>query len=175
MAQTAGRSPATAATAAQIKKIHALKGALALDDDTYRAMLADAFGVGSSKQLDLWQAGQLIEIVEKAAVANGWQPRKAQPKKYSDLSDRCGGMASAEQLRLIEVKWNAVSRAETTDDRRKALRSFVTRIAKVSDLRFLTAECAGKVINALKTMEKKTAAAAEPKKSKSPLPKTAGN
>jgi hypothetical protein len=58
-------------------------------------------------------------------------------------------MATAEQLALIEELWERISRSP---DKPKALRTFLLARFKVSDLRFLEAETAGKVINAMKAM-----------------------
>ena len=61
------------ASASQIKKIHALKSVLGLDEDLYREMLS-GFSVQSSKRLTVIQAGSLIETLEAEAVArNVWQ------------------------------------------------------------------------------------------------------
>jgi hypothetical protein len=47
-----------------------------------------------------------------------------------------------------------VSRIEDPKDRRKGLRSFLERVVKISDLRFLDQDGAGKIINALSAMQK---------------------
>lgn len=153
-------------TSGQIRKIHALKGALALDDDVYREVLAVGFGVRSSKELSLHQAKGLIEHLESKAVAAGmWERRGEKPsctpkycsgqgKKYDDLGQRNGDMATPKQLRLIDALWSEASRAETAEERKKALRHFITRIAKISDIRFLDMAGAQKVINGLNAMTK---------------------
>ncbi|MBK5274592.1 MAG: regulatory protein GemA [Desulfuromonadales bacterium] len=154
----------TIITAAQIKKIHVLKGSLALDNDTYRAMLAEQFRVASSKELSSIQATAFITDLEQKAVAAGlWEKRNTFPakgtrrnqvKKFEDLEARRGNMASPAQLRKIEAQWSDVTRAETPETRKKALRHFLERVAKISDLRFLDAAGAGKVINALTVMQR---------------------
>lgn len=149
-ANTQSKAPITAA---QIKKIHALKTALGFDDGLYRFILSNSFGVTSSKDLNSIQAGGLIEIMEAKAVECGsWERSGDKPKKFSALASRCN-MASPEQLRKIEAQWAEVSRVPP-EEREKALRRFVYRIAKVSALRFLDQEGAGKVINALTAMQK---------------------
>jgi hypothetical protein len=152
-------------TAAQIKKVHTLKSVLAMSDDDYRAMIKNGFGVESSKHLDLRQAAQLIGILEDKAVAAGvWEKRgwnrttriskgHAAAKVSTTLGER-GGMATPPQLRKIEAMWSEVSRA-TPEYRARALRQFVSRIAHVSDLRFLDSAGAGAVINALKKMKER--------------------
>lgn len=69
------------ATISQIRKIHALKNVIGLEDDLYREMLIP-FNVNSSKDLNYEQAIILTDILEEKAVAlNRW---KKYPKKYED-------------------------------------------------------------------------------------------
>ena len=144
-------------TANQCRKIHALKNALALSDDEYRAMLHGLYGVVSSTELSLKAAGHFIEELEGIAVNSGVWRRKEQKKgRYDELSGTRPGMATPAQLRKIESQWAEVSRADP-DERRKALRHFLERIAKISDLRFLCRDGATKVINALSAMQKQQA------------------
>lgn len=146
---------AYAITASQIKKIHTVKGALCLDDDTYRAILTERFGVASSKELTRLQASDLIDELERQAIAcSKWVKRTPSPKKFVELEGRYG-MASPAQLRKIEAMWNDVSRMEEPDAKRKALRHFVERITRVSDLRFLNMDGACRVICALEAMKKR--------------------
>ncbi len=57
----------------QIKMIHTLKGALQLDDDTYRAILS-GYKVTSSKELTAFTAGKLTEdLTAKATAAGVWK------------------------------------------------------------------------------------------------------
>lgn len=136
----------------QIKAIHALKNAAGIDDDTYRAMLRDFGGVESSTALTLRQAEALIDELKRKVGQEPW--RKLKGKRHGDMDGR-PGMATAKQLRLIEATWDEVSRATNQEQRAKALRAFVGRVAKVSDLRFLDRQGAGKVINALEAMTRK--------------------
>lgn len=78
------------------------------------------------------------------------------PKKFADLDDR-PGMASSAQLRKIEAQWQDISIIPDDDARGRALRKFIHRITGCMGLRFLTAEDAGKVLNAMKAMEQREA------------------
>ena len=72
------------ATPGQIKKIHALKGALKLDDDTYRQILGGS-GVKSSKDraFTILIADELIDDLERKAIAAGvWEKRKPAQKAF---------------------------------------------------------------------------------------------
>ena len=152
-------------TAGQIKKIHALKNALGMDDELYRQTLHNYYQAKSSKELNQQQAGELIEVMEATAVQGGvWTRREEKLTRTASLGER-PGMASPGQLKKIQAQWNDVSRVEQPEERAKALRHFIERIAKVSDLRFLDATGAGKVLNALKAMQAQKSAA-KPKRTK---------
>jgi len=77
-------------------------------------------------------------------VSRGFRlrPRSDRRERFRELAGR-PGMASAEQLRMIEAIW------EDLGFRPSGLRRFVFRVAKVSDLRFLTSGDATAVIRAL--------------------------
>lgn len=54
-----------------LAKIHIAKKELALDDDTYRAMLMGVTGKSSAKELTALQAGKVLEHMK----ARGWTPK----------------------------------------------------------------------------------------------------
>lgn len=134
--------PKPSITAGQIKKIHVLKARLGLDDDVYRERLRALFGVESSTNLSLDQAATFIQ----GLIGHG-----ADSEKRSGQRAR-NGYASPAQIAFIESLWAQISRARP-DRQKKALRSFVARQAKVSDLRFLRDKDASKIICALKAMQ----------------------
>jgi len=149
--ETMGKERTTfGVTPAQIKKLHALKTALDLDDAAYRAALATC-GVETSKALSFSGAAELIDDFEKKAVSAGLWEKRHRPATES----RREGFASPAQLALIEKLWSEVSNAS---DKKTSLRHFVTRQAKVSDPRFLRDCDVSKVICGLKGMlaQKKT-------------------
>jgi len=136
-------------TPAQNKKIHALKNALGLDDAVYREILA-GFGVSTSRALTFSGGEELIERLERDALEIGaW--RKIPSKKIG--TGYREGFATPKQLDMIAALWAEVSTAPA-DKREAALRKFVTRQAKVTDLRFLRAGDASRVICALKAMNR---------------------
>jgi hypothetical protein len=147
----------TPITGAQIKKIHTLKNVLAMADDLYRLSLQGLYGVTSSKELNQIQAADLIDFLETKATELGvWECTIGPRKRLNGLGKR-RGMASPGQLQKIEAQWQRVSRVEQPEERAKALRHLVERISKVSDLRFLDTVGAGKVLNALKAMQREKA------------------
>ena len=120
---TTAKKSAVGPTPGQIKKLHALKRALAFDDATYRAVL-ERFGAASSKELSDRQMPQCLEFLEAQAVEAGvWQARGSAP-----APKRRPGAATDAQLRLVVVLWRQVSRQTTDADRRTALDAFVRRI-----------------------------------------------
>ncbi|MHB1397563.1 MAG: regulatory protein GemA [Trichloromonadaceae bacterium] len=132
----------------QVKRIHILKSALGLDDPTYRAMLFESCQVESSKQLTASQAAVLICDMEDKAVAAGCWVRH-EPAATS----RREGFASPAQIAMIKSLWDQVS-TSPPELRSRALRRFVARQAKVSDLRFLRDSHASRVICALQAMQR---------------------
>jgi hypothetical protein len=141
-------------TPGQIKKIHTLASALRIDDDLYRGILINRFNTETSKTLSGCQADQLIAELEGKAVQAGVWKKRVYTRQYESLEGRLG-FASSRQLALIESTWNKVSRMETAELKAKSLRKFILKVAGVSDLRFLKQSGAGKVIIALRSMEKR--------------------
>jgi hypothetical protein len=151
-----------AITKAQTRKIHALKNALKMPDETYRKLLFEHFyPATSSKQLTVEQADRFISRLEETATAVGAWTKFEGKMTYEKLSGRAG-MASPAQLRLIESLWKEVSMTRRKEDRKKAMRAWLMRAFKVSDVRFLDNETVKKVIHALLAMrERKNAEKAQ--------------
>jgi hypothetical protein len=139
----------------QIKKIHTLLSKLKMPDDEYRYLLSD-YWVETSKKLSYSEAQELIGKLEKIAVEKGvWsQYGNRGKRRYEDLKDR-HGMASPKQLRKIEAMWKDVSYTHKQDERARALRKFIFRIAGVDDMRMLESKQASKIIEALQNMKHK--------------------
>ncbi len=136
-----------AITKGQIKIIHVLKKAIGMEDEVYRGGLYVAFGVRSSKDLTVEQAAGVIQNLQ----ARAGQAGISQIRTID--SSRREGFATEAQLLYINGLWNKVSRAPEGKARDAAFRSFLLRVAQVSDMRFLTVGAAAKVINALKNMQ----------------------
>lgn len=137
------------ASISQIKKIHALKNVLGLDEDLYREMLS-SFSVQSSIKLTVTQAGNLIDILEAEAVSrNIWI--KKQPK-YSNL-ERNDDMATPSQMRMIEGLWREICYIDTDKFAKTSLRKFLKSKFKVDDIMFLTKNKAIKVIQGIKKIK----------------------
>lgn len=134
----------------QIKKIHALKGALGLDDETYRSILS-GYGVASSTKLSFARADQLIADLEaKAITAGRWEKRPPRPRKHTRT------LADDPQSRKIRALWLELHQAGAVrDPSEKALGAYVKRMTGVAALQWLTAAQACTVIEALKKWQER--------------------
>ncbi len=140
----------------QIKKIHTLKSLLHVREETYRRMLGN-YNVATSKALSFKQANEFIQLLEHFAMKKGlWENYG---DKHGKLADRTG-MATPSQLRMVEGIW-AELYPEIEKKRQAALRTYLFRFFKVSDLRFLDAEAVNKVLHALKQMQARKERAAK--------------
>jgi hypothetical protein len=129
------------ATPAQIKKIHALKSVLDLDDEDYRAMLSayvtpEGDFVWSSKDLSFGQAASLINTMEGII------------DRSPALRDRL--YASRKQLRLIAALWRRITRADNEEGSRKTLYSFLRNRFHVRRFDRIPKKQIGKVIKSLR-------------------------
>lgn len=143
-------APNNKITPAQIKKIHALKRALGWDEDLYREILDDRYGVNTSTRLSAQKAADFIRTFQAKAVELGvWQVRKI---KHQGLKRKDTGYATPRQARLVEALWSQVTRQETEEDSKKALRHFIKRIIGVDDMRFVEKKDVEKLVRALEKM-----------------------
>lgn len=135
----------------QIIKIHALKGALQLDDDTYRAIL-DGYGVKTSTKLSIVKADQLIDdLVKKATAAGTWEKRKPAVKAKTKRP-----LAHDDQSRMIRGLWIELHKSGAVrDSSENALASYVKRMTNVAALQWLNSVQAQTVIEALKKWRKR--------------------
>lgn len=130
--------------AEQFRQIHGLVRLLGLDDAAYRDMLADRYGVRSSKDLLPQQRFALVRSLREQVHGN--------VQKFSELSGRARHKASPAQLRAIEAMWAQVSRAETSEARSKALNAFCKRLTGVEVIRWICKDDAKILIKAIHAM-----------------------
>lgn len=135
----------------QIIKIHALKGSLKLDDDTYRDILS-GYGVKTSTKLTIVKADQLIDdLVTKATAAGVWEKRKPAAKAKATRK-----LADDDQSRMIRGLWIELHKmGAVRDSSEAALASYVKRMTKVAALQWLDVKQAQLVIEALKKWHKR--------------------
>lgn len=137
----------------QISIIHTLTHKLAMDDAAYRQMLNDNFRVNSSKLLTFAQAKILIAKLKNTVSPSSSERVQERiedcktKKKYDDLANRPGYMASPRQLRLIEALW--MTNPAVKEKTELAMNHFIGRIAGVSHIRFVEKRQVNKIINAI--------------------------
>lgn len=136
---------------ADLAKIHIAKKELGLCNDTYRAMLRNIAGVESAKDLNNMGIAKVLTHLKDC----GWKPHRGRTlrssRKFDELDDRAG-MASPGMLRKIEAIWAEVCYTENPEG---SLRRFLFNRFRVSDLKFLDLETAGKVVEALKKIRQR--------------------
>jgi hypothetical protein len=130
----------SAETKKLIQLVHVGKSKLSLSDDDYRALLQGAAGKDSCADM----GARELDAVLRAMKRLGFEVKS----KAAFRTAR--GFSSVGQLALIRRLWAFASRAKTD----AALNSFVSNVAGVSALNFLTARDAQKVIIALRAMAK---------------------
>ena len=133
-------------TPAQIKKIHAVKGALKLDDPTYRDILS-GYGVKTSKRLTITKADELIADLEGKAIAAGvWEKRPGSGGKGQ--GSRIGEDPQALKIQSLWAQLHQAGKVQTNNA--KALSAYVKRMAGKDALRWCSSAEKGRIIEALK-------------------------
>lgn len=130
--------------------INIAKVQLGLDDDIYRALLAQVTGETSLRAMTEHQRIAVVEEMKRRGfrvVTKGGRKLPAATKPY---------------IRLIHALWASCTRLGVIDDgSRAALRGFVTKemkrrgVTPVSDPDFLSFEQATPIIETLKVMERR--------------------
>lgn len=119
--------------------VHCARRDLALDEDTYRAVLEQVAGASSARDLDDAALGRVVEHFRHL----GWRPER---RARSDNP----------QVRKIWALWTDLCDAGATRSRgRSALRAFVRNRTGVGDPEWLTAAQAAKVIEELKSWQRR--------------------
>jgi len=121
-----------------IRLVHIGKSKMGLTDDTYRAFIDGITGKISCVEMTVRQLESVLRAMRKHGFPLAPNRVKAEEK----------GRASAAQLEYIKGMWAKCARNKSD----RALRVFVSRIAKVKSLRFLTERSAQDVILALRDM-----------------------
>jgi len=135
-----------------IRLIHVAKRDLALDDDTYRAMLLTVTGKDSSAGLSVPQ----LERVLAHMKAHGFKVRhKSPPDRPRDSRHPPGGLsrsiAQDAQSKKIRALWLSLhDMGAVRDCSEAALGAYVKRITHCDALQWLDADQASRVIETLK-------------------------
>lgn len=129
-----------------IKLIHVGRRELAMDDDSYRAMLANIpalEGATSTKDLPVPKLHAVLELLKRKGF-------KVVPKAAGKgKPDR--KLADDAQSKLIRHLWLTLHESgKVRDPSERALAAYVCRIAKIEALQWLDTAGASKVIETLK-------------------------
>jgi len=135
-----------------IRLIHVAKRDLALDDETYRAMLVAATGQASSANLSVPQLERVLAHMKKSGFTVKHKARADRPR----YSPHTAGTLSRPihqdaQSRKIRALWLSLHEMGAVRDASEAaLGAYVKRITRIDSLRWLDADQASHVIETLK-------------------------
>ena len=130
-----------------LAKIHIARKDLALDEDTYRAMLAELTGKTSSKDMSDNQLGKVLNHLRN----KGWKPRAPSAtgsQRRQDTSDQASKVRAL-WLFLYEL-------GQVGNPSEAALATYVKRIAKVDDMHWANAHAMERIIETLKKWAMRT-------------------
>lgn len=127
-----------------LAKIHLARKDLALDEDTYRQLLATFGGASSAADLDAAGRGRVLARFR----ALGWQPKRSRrvspASRHKDPHDK----TQADKIRAL---WISLHRAGVVrDGSERALGRFVHRLTRRYSPDWLDSAQANQVIEALK-------------------------
>lgn len=142
-------------TPRQRQQIGYMRKLLGLDDDTYRDMLNNTYGVHSSKELTKEQASEYLDRLRDIGKETGvFKPKlkySFNKYKYNNLGDD-PYRATPAQLRKVEAMWYGISRQTTDEARAEALNKMIKKITGKQRMQFLTKTDVSKVIKAFRNM-----------------------
>jgi len=148
-----------------IRLIHVAKRDLALDDDTYRAMLVSVAGEASSADLTVPQLEHVLAHMKKS----GFTVRHKSPKdRRRDSVHPPGGLsrriAQDAQSKKIRALWLSLHEMGAVRDcSEAALGAYVKRITRIDALQWLDSERASQVIETLKKWQTRIRQQTRPK------------
>lgn len=137
------RARSNGITKKQIALLHVAKKELALDDDTYRAILARFGNCESAADLEAAGFTMVVNYFTAMGFRSTWTKRTYGYRPT---------MASPAQVELIRKLWGKFSGELDPDDGDMELNKWLDRFHKVSSLRFVDSKKAAKVITGLKAM-----------------------
>lgn len=122
----------------KLAQIHIAKAQLAMDDDSYRAMLKRVAGADSAKELPDWKLDNVIKELKRLGF------KSAVTKQNRTLADDA-------QSSMIRGLWLELSDMGVVRNRsEEALARYVKRMAKVDALQWLSTKQASNIIESLK-------------------------
>jgi phage gp16-like protein len=123
----------------KLSLIHVAKTRLAMEDDDYRAILSREANVASSRELNDQGFDRVMAAFERLGFES---TAKAEKRKEAG---RLGTNATYAQRRMMQQLWNRYKGASDP----AGLRHWLSNHFQISDLRFVSAAAAPKIIHAL--------------------------
>jgi len=136
----------------EIQLIHIARQQTGMDEDTYRAMLHDRFGMSSSKELGWQQRKQLLDHFKTL----GFKVRfKSPPPPFAKGGQRSGGisrtLAADPESRKIRSLWILLHElGAVRNPSEEALAVYVKRLTRVDALQWVDSAQARTLIETLK-------------------------
>lgn len=125
---------------AMLAKVHIARKDLALDEATYRGMIA-RISAGRTDSAGRLRFSELHDLLQDLR-AKGWKPKAATTAR---------GRAKDPQSRMIRGIWLQLADAGVVRDRSEAsLRAYVKRMTGADDMRFLASDAKSLLIEELK-------------------------
>jgi hypothetical protein len=137
--------------------IHTLKTALCISEDDYRFLiLFKTYGVKSSKDLKFDQAEELLDDLEKKAIAAAVWQRRTPPRPPINLrgGGEAGGVTDwpddpqSTKIKALWLELHAAGRVKNPS--KKSCDSYIHRMTGVSAVQWIDGAQASRVIEALK-------------------------
>ena len=142
MTTATARKPVSREKRAMLCKVHIARKDLALDEDSYRAVLERITGKRSAAQL---RQAELHDVIEEFKRL-GWKAKKTGPKRAGKRALADGGQAAK-----IRALWlDLYHLGELRDPSEEALAGFVARVTGVEALQWVDGDQADRVIKALR-------------------------
>lgn len=131
----------------EIQLIHVARQQTGMDDDTYRAMLHDRFGVASSKDMDWKQRKQLLDYFK----TQGFKVRSTGKATGAVKAKPSRALADDAESRKIRSLWILLHElGAVRNPSEEALAVYVKRLTKVDALQWVNGEQARTLIETLK-------------------------
>lgn len=143
---------------------HLATAQLGMEDEDKRDLLRDIAGVDSLKDVTLRQFRDIMDELKRRGFVKkpGRNENTVFTRSFVKWKKAVGvrpDMATPEQLARIEADWEDMRwywASNGTGQYAQSLRGFLKSRAGVSDLRFLSFDQAGNIIEALKSIAKRT-------------------
>jgi len=140
-----------------IRLIHVAKRDLAMDDDTYRALLVTSTGHDSSSRLSSTELNQVLAHMKRRGFKVRHATHKPKPARKPSRA-----LAQSPQDKKIRALWLSLHKHGIVHDASEAaLAAYVKRISGIDALQWLDIDQASRVIETLKQWQDRIDRAAQ--------------